>query len=57
MKGIIEVSSMLHADKVKPNLLTYALSLYCLEKNIDADPLIAQYIIHDMEKEVGKKLA
>ena len=48
---------MLHADKVKPNLLTYALSLYCLEKNIDADPLIAQYMIQDMEKEVGKKLA
>ena len=47
---------MLHSDKVKPNLLTYALSLYCLEKNIDADPLIAQYMLHDMEKQVGKKV-
>ena len=42
---------------MKPYLLTYALSLYYLEKNLDADPLIAQYMLHDMKKEVGKKLA
>ena len=47
--------NFLCSDKVEPNLLTYALSLYCLEKNIDADSLIAQYMINDMEKQVGKK--
>ena len=52
-----KVIFLLRSDKVKPNLLTYALSLYCLEKDIEADPLIAQYMIQDMEKEVCKKLA
>ena len=45
--------SVMSEDGIKPDLQTYAMSLYCLSQNSDVDPVIAQYILSDMEREVS----
>lgn len=45
--------AVMNEDTVKPDLRTHALSLYCLGRNESLDPVLAQYIVSDMEKEVG----
>ena len=62
MRSVQKLMAVMTGDGIKPDLQTYAMSLYCLSHNADADPVIVQYILTDMEREVmmifpTKKLA
>ena len=53
LRSVQELMAVMSEDSIKPDLQTYAMSLYCLSHNSDADPLIAQHILTDMEREVN----
>ena len=52
MRSVQKLMAVMTGDGIKPDLQTYAMSLYCLSHNADADPVIVQYILTDMEREV-----